>query len=175
MSRRAGFSFVEIAIAILILALGILPMIGVFISNSEETRANKNRSFAAVLASSVLERYRKFRPEKLKGMFATEAKPEEWESSRKLPESSPELANDPILSPKNLPANDPSKRFFEITEKNFRRVVWFKPGANNKTGQLQCSVAWIEKAAGREKVLTYSLATLLTDPIFPTGRDENPQ
>jgi type II secretory pathway pseudopilin PulG len=174
MLRRGGFSFVEIAIAILILALGILPMIGVFISNSEETRANKNRSFAAVLASSALERYRKFRPEKLKSMFGTEIKPEEYENTRKLPESSPELATDPILTPKNLAANDPAKRFYEVIEKlNFRRVLHFKQ-ISNRVGQLQCTVVWSEKAAGREKVLTYSLATLLTDPIFPTGRDDNP-
>lgn len=163
---------VEIAIAILILALGVMPMLGVFIANSEETRANKNRSFAAAIAASCLERYRKFRPKTLESMFKTEIKPEDFENAKNLPETSKEIADDPILSPKKVDAKDPAKEFFDLLPR-FRRVMSYKAVAGTeRAGQLQCTVVWTEKAAGRERVLTYSLATLLTDPIFPTGRED---
>ena len=170
---RGGFSLVEIAIATLILALGVLPMIGVFIANSEETRANKNRSFAAALASSALERYRKFRPETLAAKFATEINPETIETSKTLPETDKDIDADPILTPKDADIKDAdSKEFFRIA-KNFRRVAYFKK-INDRMGQLTCTVFRKEVTAGRERVLVHSLASLLTDPIFPTGKDEGP-
>ena len=169
MTRRnlGAFSLVEIAIATLILALGVLPMIGVFIANSEETRANKNKSFAAALASSALERYRKFRPETLAQKFSKEIDPE---SIKTLPETDKEIENDPVLTPKEGDQkDDASKEFFRIA-KNFKRVVSFKK-INSRMAQLTCIVVWDEVAAGRHRMLVYSLATLLTDPIFPTGRE----
>ncbi len=174
--RRRGFSFVEIAIAVLILALGILPMIGVFIANSEETRANKNRSFAATLAASVLERYRKFRPSALDGKFGKTAITPEviegWEKSKQLPETSKELAGDPLLTPPPAELKDEMQKDFFKRLDSFHRVVSFEM-VGKRMGKLTCAVAWEESAAGHGKrVITYTLATLLTDPIFPTGRDE---
>lgn len=169
--QRAAFSLVEIAIATLILALGVLPMIGVFIANSEETRANKNRSFAAALASSALERYRKFRPETLASKFSTEINIQQVESSKTLPETDKDIEADPVLTPPAAELKDDSaKEFFRIA-KNFKRVAYFKK-ISNRMGQLTCTVFWKETTAGRERVLVYSLATLLTDPIFPTGKEE---
>jgi hypothetical protein len=174
--RPGGFSFIEIAIAVLILALGILPMIGVFVANSEETRANKNRSFAATLAASVLERYRKFRPATLDGKFAKGAVTPEiiagWESSKTLPETSKELSNDPLLSPPQSELKDEMQKDFFRRLDSFHRVVSFEM-VGKRMGKLTCAVAWKENAAGHgERVITYTLATILTDPIFPTGRDE---
>lgn len=168
--NRSAFSLVEIAIATLILALGILPMIGVFIANSEETRANKNRSFAAALAASALERYRKFRPETLASKFK-DVDPAAIEAPKTLPETDKEIENDPVLTLKEADQKDEaSKEFFRIA-KNFRRLAYFHP-VNKRMGQLTCTVVWDEVAAGRHRIQVYSLATLLTDPIFPTGRDE---
>lgn len=170
-AQRAAFTLVEIAIATLILGLGVLPMLGVFIANSEETRANKNRSFAAALASSALERYRKFRPETLAAKFNKEINAGQVESSKTLPETDKEIESDPVLTiPDAQLKDDASKEFFRIA-KNFKRVAYFKQ-INKRMGQLTCTVFWKESAAGRDRVMVYSLATLLTDPIFPTGRDE---
>jgi len=157
---------VEIAIAIMILALGVIPLISVFISNSQETRANKNRSIAAALATSVLERYRRFRPDSIQG-FTGAVDP----NAATVPAEAPEIANDPVLTPKD--AKDSTKAFFDLVKQlGFARVASYKK-VSKRVGELTCTVFWREDAgAGRERVMSYSLATMLTDPIYPMGRED---
>jgi hypothetical protein len=107
--------------------------------------------------------------------FEAQINPEQYETSKTPPETSKEIEADPVLTPPLAELKGDAQEFFDIVlnKVKFRRVAQFTmvPGSN-RMGQLQCTVVWVERAAGRDRVLTYSLAAMLTDPIFPMGRDE---
>lgn len=121
MTRR-GATFAEIAIATLFLALAMVPLLDSILSGSRRTREDRNRVFATVLASNVLERYRLERPA---GAASAAA----------------DAAFDPALSPEN-----PPEGWAEMRDK-FQVETTATPGGD--TAVLRVVVTWDEAGQTR--------------------------
>ncbi|MBI4865193.1 MAG: prepilin-type N-terminal cleavage/methylation domain-containing protein [Candidatus Riflebacteria bacterium] len=172
---RRGFTMVEIAIALLILSLGLLPMMGVFISNSEETRANKNRAFAAMLASSTLERYRRMSPAMLAASNLDWADENEVKQQclkmTSIKEKPAVLGKDPFISPwVKDPGDGYLKEFYALVGGKFSRYCTFNYDKASGTGELVVTVIWQEKPAGGQRTVSYALGALVSEQFFPLGR-----
>jgi prepilin-type N-terminal cleavage/methylation domain-containing protein len=193
--KPRGFTMVEVAIAVTILALALVPMLGVFLATSEETRANKNRTVAAALAASLLERYRSLPPEALTRMgFANwdtvKSQVDQYKTTagEAAPSVPANIDTDLIVSPWSRgsgvgsgttagaqPGNIYEKEFAEFIGKlKFRRFVAFDQQREIDTsgrhaGVLTCAVVWFERTGGATRALDYKLSAFAVDPIFPFG------
>jgi len=185
--QSRAFTMIEIAIALVLLAVALIPIVGVFLSSSEETRANKNRSIAAVLAASVLERCRHMRPEVLRSVKDW-ASVQEVQTQKSAMTAGPDvpswISKDALVSPwtdSQQTSNSFLKEFGSIVQGRFRRfcsLVAYNAkagentpmGENDRSGWLSVTVVWTEKTAGVSRTVSYSLSTLVSDPIFPLGR-----
>lgn len=69
--RRLGSGFVEVAIAILFLALAMVPLLDSILSGSRRARQDRNRVFATALCASAIERYRLEVPSNVAGAMGS--------------------------------------------------------------------------------------------------------
>lgn len=187
---RSAISLIEICIAALILSVALLPAIGVFQHNSEQTRANKNRTFAAALAASVIERYRRAKPSELnnfkdaasiEGMIKTamDAKDVSGASEPALIDSDPllKIVDTPPAAVAAAGAFDSEREFAGSVAKRFRRFVAFDQSAASGSsstrfaGQLICSVVWIE-TSGINRAVRYTVGSVVGDTTFPLGSEQ---
>lgn len=142
-------TFAEIALAVLILALAIVPMVSLLISGTRETRLSRDRIVAAHLASSMLERFRMEPVQTLSVVF------DSMEAGRDF------VAADPLLTPDPLPPG------YGPFLDRFERFVLFELDSDSggRKGTLKAIVRWEEKGHRRE----LSMGTVLVDPVFPGG------
>jgi len=67
----AGFGLTEVLIALLVVAVAIVPIYGLLTSNARQVAFNQDRAVAQILATQVLERYRYVPYEELVTAFST--------------------------------------------------------------------------------------------------------
>lgn len=142
-------TFVEIALAVLILSLAIVPMVSLLITETRETRLSRDRIVASHLASNILERFRMEPVETLSVALDT------MEAGRDF------VASDPLLTPDPLPEG------YKAYLDRFERFALFEldEGAGGRKGTLKAIVRWSEKGFPRE----LSMGTVLVDSDFPGG------
>lgn len=157
---------VEIVIAVMILVLGVLPLYQVFMNSSRDAQRNRNRSYAAAMASSVIERYRGVtkwdKPEapyeELISKFPKGAYDGALQggAERHVGKSVPELLDeDFLLSPWNTQhapqgIDAQSKHVTEygrlVKDKGYRRLAYFEQ-KSPRLGAMVCTVVWREQGS----------------------------
>lgn len=194
-------TMIEIVIAVMILCLGVLPLYQVFMNSNRDAQRNRNRSYAAAMASSVIERYRGVtkwdKPEAPyedliakfpKGAYdgALRAGPQ-----RHVGKSVPELLDEDFLlspwnsqhAPQGVDAQNKHVTAYGtlVKDKGYRRLAYFEQ-KNPRLGAMVCTVVWREQGTlpgvfssdsqgPNEVSAQYTLAMIVGDPIFPGGKD----
>jgi len=178
-----GFTLVEIVVVVLILMVGIIPIYESMVRGSQRTRFNRKRTFAASLASNVVEIYKNLNLEQLEkdaGSIENYLKPQD-------------TGGDPILSwwssepvKKAMAANPDLKKSLEELAKGYktelrRYKIEFDYAAESSSGSatkgrlavLKVQVKYkVQQAGERERKVTSSL--IVSRPHFPTGKLPGP-
>jgi hypothetical protein len=162
------FGAFEVALALLMLALGVLPVFSALVSGSAETRASRDRTAATLLATSALERFRRCSPDALARLFAApfddfrsvKARVDAAVAAARLPESGPPaLLEDPVLWPAGEDGfQEPTGR-----ARAFRVLMAFTR-TGPRTGQLACAVLWQDGPASARRTLCVSLGAIVAEP-----------
>ncbi len=119
----------EIALAVVLLALAIVPMMGLLQNETRQTALNRNRIFAHHLANNIVERLR------MEPLSALKSKLTDRDSSQAF------LANLELLNP------PPPDGGYESLMKKFRRYAWLDIGSGADDGKvvLTVEVEWDER------------------------------
>lgn len=132
--RSAGFTLVEVSLAVVIMALALIPVASMIISSTRQTRFNEDQALAALLAAQILERYRD--------------EPLDWLAAN-LREPAPDrIAGDPALSPRGDVLGQEYMRYVDTFERHVTYVP--KDGA---TGVLVAEVRWRERGGAARAVV----------------------
>ncbi len=141
--RNRGTTLVSVMITTCIVGLAIVPMASLLLTESKQTRNNRNRVFAVHLARNMLERIRMEKLEPLSMLLATE------EDGKIF------VCADELLSATDLPED------YQAMCKAFQRSLVYKAAVDGDSakGVLEAIVRWKEGTHQRE----FRLSTLITE------------
>lgn len=132
--RSAGFSLVEVSLAVVIMALALIPVVSMIISSTRQTRFNEDQALAALLAGQLLERYRD--------------EPLDWLAANLHEGAADRIAGDPVLSPGEDVLGQEYMRHVAAFE---RRVTYH--AKDGGTGLLVAEVRWRERGGAPRSVV----------------------
>ena len=119
----------EIALAVVLLALAIVPMMGLLQNETRQTALNRNRIFAHHLANNIIERLR------MEPLDSLKSKLTDRNSSQAF------LSSIDLLNP------PPPDTGYAALMKKFRRFAWLDVGSGSDGGKvaLTVEVEWDER------------------------------
>jgi type II secretory pathway component PulJ len=167
---RHAFTLLEVVLATAITSLAVFPLLSALNSSSRTTRATRDQATGAMLALSVLERHRQLSPSVLAATL---------QGGDDVSVTSPGSLIVPEVEPGEQ-ASDHSvralKSYREFVGRQFRVSLKFEPvpapaAGPVRQGVLSCTVTWSEPFAGGARSVSYALAAVVSDPVFPKGRD----
>ncbi len=168
--RERGFTMLEVLVATLILVLGIIPVHNLMIVQSGQARFNRNREFAAAMASRILARLRSMPAAGLSEIASDSSKLTEF------------IDKDPVIHPDLDTRTKDTDPIVEEWEKDQLRVLGrfdtsleletLDPSATKGPFKAVVEIAWDERVGGgaAKKRRTFVLAQVLGNPWLPTGK-----
>lgn len=132
--RSAGVSLVEVSLAVVIMALALIPVASMIIAGTRQTRFNEDQALAALLAGQILERYRD--------------EPADWLAENLREPAADRIARDPELSPRGDVLGQEYMRYVST----FERLVTYVP-KGGASGVLIAEVRWRERGGTPRKVV----------------------